>query len=163
MSGTDIVADVAGAVSLAEGEAGVLDVVRTVARSGSGSVRSISRSTELPVPLVSAICNELRRYGVVAREPPVRLTARGLDLFGDVNGRTAFAARCRRCDGRGIAVARPLAGVVRELRMLARQAPHEPSSISVIAPSKRRCAECSRCTRRAPSAGGVSSCSATTT
>jgi predicted methyltransferase len=123
MSGLDIVADVAGAVTLAEGEAGVLDVVRAVARGGSGSVRAISRSTELPVPLVSAICNELRRHGVVARQPPVRLTPLGLDLFGDVNGRTAFAARCRRCDGRGITVARPLAGVVRELRMLARQAP----------------------------------------
>ena len=123
MTGVDIVADVAGAVALAEGEAGVLDVVRAVARAGSGSVRAISRSTELPVPLVSAICNELRRRGVVAREPPVRLTARGLDLFGDVNGRVAFGARCRRCDGRGIMVPRPLTGVLRELRTLAELAP----------------------------------------
>jgi N4-bis(aminopropyl)spermidine synthase len=123
MSGVDIVADVAGAVALAEGEAGVLDVVRTVARGGSGSVRAISRSTELPVPLVSAICNELRRHGVVAREPPVRLTPRGLDLFGDVNGRVAFAARCRRCDGRGITVPRPFSGILRELRQLAQLAP----------------------------------------
>jgi predicted methyltransferase len=123
VSGADIVADVAGAVALAEGEAGVLDVVRTVARGGSGSVRAISRSTELPVPLVSAICNELRRRGVVAREPPVRLTPWGLDLFGDVNGRAAFAAQCRRCEGRGIMVPRPLAGVLRELRTLAELAP----------------------------------------
>ena len=54
MTGQDIVTDVAEAVALAEGEAGVLDVVRAVARGGSGSVRAVSRATELPVPLVSA-------------------------------------------------------------------------------------------------------------
>jgi predicted methyltransferase len=123
MTSSGIVADVARAVALAEGETGVLDVVRAVARRGSGSVRALSRSTELPVPLVSAICNELRRQGIVAREPPVRLTARGLDLFGDVNGRVAFAARCRRCDGRGITISRALTGVLRELRALAELAP----------------------------------------
>lgn len=123
MSDAGLVADVAASVALAEGEAGVLDVVRAIARGGCGSVRAVSRATELPVPLVSAICSELRRRGVVAREPPVRLTPRGLDLFGDVNGRVAFAARCRRCHGRGIAVPKQLAPVARELRMLADSAP----------------------------------------
>jgi predicted methyltransferase len=86
-------------------------------------VRAVSRATELPVPLVSAICNELRRRGVVAREPPVRLTPRGLDLFGDVNGRVAFAAKCRRCDGRGVTIPRRLTGVVAELRTWSELAP----------------------------------------
>jgi predicted methyltransferase len=119
----DIVADVAAAVRVAEGETGIADVVRAVARLGPASIRSVSRETELPVPLVSAICNELRRRGVVAREPPVRLTDRGLDLFGDVNGRVAFDPRCRRCHGRGIEVPRALAGVLGELRALAAAAP----------------------------------------
>jgi predicted methyltransferase len=123
MNDGGIVSDVAAAVALAEGEAGVLDVVRAVARAGGGSVRAVSRATELPVPLVSAICNELRRRGVVAREPPVRLTPRGLDLFGDVNGRVPFAAHCRRCHGRGIAVPKQLARVACELRTLAELAP----------------------------------------
>jgi predicted methyltransferase len=123
VSGVEIVADVARTVALAEGEAGVLDVVRALARGGPASVRAISRATELPVPLVSAICNELRRCGVVAREPPVRLTQRGLDLFGDVNGRVAFAARCRRCNGRGVTVPRSLEGVVAALRTVVEDAP----------------------------------------
>lgn len=123
MSAPEIVADVVDNVGLAEGETGVLDVVRAVARKGSASVRAVSRATELPVPLVSAICNELRRHGVVVREPPVRLTERGLDLFGDVNGRVAFAARCRRCHGRGVVLPRALWDVVAELRRLAQAAP----------------------------------------
>jgi predicted methyltransferase len=59
----------------------------------------------------------------VAREPPVQLTPRGLDLFGDVNGRVAFAARCRRCGGRGIAVPRSVAGILAELQVLADRCP----------------------------------------
>lgn len=123
MTSAAIVTDVADAVALAEGEAGVLDVVRAAARLGPVSVRALSRATELPVPLVSAICNELRRRGVVTREPPVRLTPRGLDLFGDVNGRGSFAAGCRRCHGRGIVLPRPLAGILGELHALAAAAP----------------------------------------
>jgi N4-bis(aminopropyl)spermidine synthase len=123
MTSAEIVADVAGSVRLAEGEVGVLDVVRAVARLGPVSIRSVSRTTELPVPLVSAICNELRRRGVVAREPPVQLTQRGFDLFGDVNGRVPFDPKCRRCRGRGVDVPRALAGVMRELRALADAAP----------------------------------------
>ena len=123
MTSTEIVADVATAVRLVEGEAGVLDVVRAVGRLGPASIRSVSRETELPVPLVSAICNELRRRDVVAREPPVRLTAFGLDLFGDVNGRRAFAPRCRRCRGRGLDLPRALDSVIGELRALAEAAP----------------------------------------
>jgi predicted methyltransferase len=123
MTARTIVSDVAAAVKLAEGEAGVADVVRTVARLGPVAVRTVSRATELPVPLVSAICNELRRRGIVAVQRPVRLTPVGFDLFGDVNGRVAFEATCRRCDGRGVALPRTFAPVVRELRMLAESAP----------------------------------------
>jgi predicted methyltransferase len=123
MTSSEIVADVASAVTLAEGEPGVLDVVHAVARLGPASIRAVATKTELPVPIVSAICNELRRRGVVEPEPPVRLTPRGLDLFGDVNGRTRFTATCRHCRGAGIALPRSLAGVVQELRRLADTAP----------------------------------------
>jgi predicted methyltransferase len=56
-----IVGEVAVAVGLAEGEAGVRDVLRVVARREPVAVRKVSRATELPVPIVSAICNELRK------------------------------------------------------------------------------------------------------
>jgi N4-bis(aminopropyl)spermidine synthase len=123
MTSAEIVADVARNVRLAEGEVGVLDVVRAVARLGPASVRAVSRTTELPVPLVSAICNEMRRRDVIAREPPVQLTQHGLDLFGDVNGRVAFDPRCRRCRGRGLEVPRSFGAVIGELRELAEAAP----------------------------------------
>ena len=60
-----IVHEVAASVGLAEGDAGVRDVVRAAARLEPVAVRKISRVTELPIPIVSAICNEFRKRGVV--------------------------------------------------------------------------------------------------
>jgi len=62
-----VAAEVAAAVGLAEGPAGVADVLRVIARHEPVAAREISRRAELPVPIVAAICNELRKRGVVDR------------------------------------------------------------------------------------------------
>lgn len=77
-----LASDVSRAVALLEGEAGVHDVIRAVARMEPVAVRKISRATELPVPIVAAVCGELRKCGVIAKERPVRLTPAGRSLFG---------------------------------------------------------------------------------
>jgi predicted methyltransferase len=77
-----IVRDVAAAVGLAEGEAGVRAVVTTLARLEPVSIRRISRAVDLPVPIVASICGELRKRAVVAEERPAQLTADGRGLFG---------------------------------------------------------------------------------
>lgn len=82
MNDDAILGEVAAAVGLREGVAGVRDVVRATARFEPVAVRKLSRAAALPVPIVSAICNELRKREVVARERPVRLTALGRALFG---------------------------------------------------------------------------------
>jgi N4-bis(aminopropyl)spermidine synthase len=76
-----IIGEVAAAVGLAEGEAGVRAVVAALARLEPVSIRRISRAVELPVPLVAAVCGELRKHGVVADERPAQLTAAGRKLF----------------------------------------------------------------------------------
>jgi predicted methyltransferase len=76
-----IVRDVAAAVGLAEGEAGVRAVVTALARLEPASIRVISRTVELPVPIVASICGELRKRAVVAEERPAQLTADGRGLF----------------------------------------------------------------------------------
>jgi len=76
-----IVRGVSTAVALVEGEAGVRDVLGVVARLEPVGVRRISRAVELPVPIVAAVCGELRKRGVIARERPVRLTPAGRSLF----------------------------------------------------------------------------------
>ena len=68
-----VVREVAAAVGIAEGEAGVRNVLAVVAEREPVAVRAISLETELPVPIVAAICNELRARGVVAAGSPVRL------------------------------------------------------------------------------------------
>ena len=93
-----IVAAVAAAVGLAEGPAGVRAVIRSVAR-GAGSTRAVGRETSLPLPLVAAVCGELRSRGVLAADRPARLTAAGARTFDE--GRVASTGRCPTCGGRG--------------------------------------------------------------
>lgn len=76
-----VAADVAAAVSLAEGPAGVRAVVRAIAR-GAGSTRAVGRATSLPLPLVAAVCGELRARGVLTTDRPARLTEAGQLAFG---------------------------------------------------------------------------------
>ena len=77
----EIVRDVAAAVGLAEGEVGVRSVVAALARLEPVSIRGISRTVELPVPIVASICGELRKRDVVAEERPAQLTPAGRRLF----------------------------------------------------------------------------------
>jgi predicted methyltransferase len=116
-----IAVDVAATVRLAEGEAGVRDVALTVARLEPVAVRRLSRATNLPVPIVSAICNELRRRDVVARERPVRLTPRGRALFGPSG--VPIASACSGCGQRGTVIPPTLAAVERSLSTLSAAAP----------------------------------------
>ena len=102
-----VVTEVASAVGLAEGRSGVRDVMRVIARREPVATREVSRLAELPIPLVTAVCNELRKRGVVDRGRPVRLTEAGraaLHAPGPGGGHSALSGRCPACDGRGVVV-----------------------------------------------------------
>lgn len=122
MSRNAILREVATAVALIEGEGGVRDVIDTVARLEPAAVRKISRASELPVPIVAAICAELRKRGVVAHERPVRLTPRGRELFGYRAASTPVEA-CPSCEGSGITLPNDLHAVAAELTEIADAAP----------------------------------------
>ena len=117
-----ITRDVAAAVGLAEGAGGVRAVVGAVARLEPVSVRRLSLAAELPVPIVAAVCGELRKRGAVAEERPVQLTPLGRELFG----RGALALdrplRCTACSGHG-SVVPGLRGLRREIRRATELAP----------------------------------------
>ncbi len=114
-----IVTEVAAAVGLAEGESGVRDVIRVIARSEPVATSQISREAELPVPLVTAVCNELRKRGVVDKTRPVRLTAAAREL----TGRAQVSAVCDCCGGLGLAVPAALGSLADELDHVAAGAP----------------------------------------
>jgi N4-bis(aminopropyl)spermidine synthase len=103
-----LVAEVAAAVGLAEGPAGVADVLRVIARHEPVAAREVSRRAELPVPIVVAVCNELRKRGVVDRARPVQLTPAGrLSLTGHETPGAAppeITGRCPCCGGLGSVV-----------------------------------------------------------
>jgi predicted methyltransferase len=110
------VAEVAAAVALAEGGSGVRDVLREIARSEPVPVRELSRAVEIPVPVVAAVCNELRRRGVVERSQPVRLTGPGREAVGPVRTVPDWT-------GASWAVPAELTGLAGELAELAAAAP----------------------------------------
>ena len=118
-----IVSEVAAAVRLAEGEDGVRDVIRVVARLEPVAVRRVSHATELPVPFVSAICNELRTRGVVSPIRPVQLTPHGRHVFGEAARRRHVEAGCPTCAGREIVVPDGLSDAASRLAALAAKAP----------------------------------------
>lgn len=103
-----VVAEVAAAVGLAEGPAGVADVLRVIARHEPVAAREVSRRAELPVPIVVAICNELRKRGVVGRARPVQLTPAGrMSLTGQETpgaGHQEITGQCPSCGGLGVIV-----------------------------------------------------------
>jgi predicted methyltransferase len=123
IDGGAVVAEVAAAVGLAEGEDGVREVLRVVGRHEPVAVRRISRATELPVPIVAAICNELRKRGVVGERRPVRLTAPGRAAFAAGGERHGHDASCPACARREVVVPPGLEAAVRRTAVLAASAP----------------------------------------
>jgi predicted methyltransferase len=116
-----IVERVAEAVGLAEGTRGVEAVLVALSRLEPVSVRVLGKAADLPVPIVAAICNELRRDGQVSEERPVQFTVEGRRRFGaDTNPGSAI---CPGCGGRRIAVPPDVARLRRGLAAIAEAAP----------------------------------------
>lgn len=113
----------AAAVGLAEGTAGVRAVLDALARLEPVSTRRISRAAELPVPLVAAICGELRKRDLVAGARPAQLTPAGRELFGRGRLGLGGAGICSACGGRGRVVPRELGPAGREVEKAAATAP----------------------------------------
>jgi N4-bis(aminopropyl)spermidine synthase len=124
-----LIQDVAAAVALVEGEAGVRDLIALVARLEPVAVRRLSRALELPVPIVAAICGELRKRGVVAPQRPVQLSPRGRKLFGPRFPSATPSSVCPSCDGRAVVLGDELAEVAAELTKIAEAAP--PARIDI--------------------------------
>jgi predicted methyltransferase len=113
-----IVRDVAAAVGLAEGEAGVRAVLNALSRLEPVSIRGLSRAVELPVPIVASICGELRKRQVVAEQRPAQLTPAGRRLFASGSLTLTRPVTCPACEGRGLAVPsdlRPIASVLKQI------------------------------------------------
>ena len=115
----EIVTAVADAVGLAEGESGIRDILVAVLAAEPAAVREVARLAELPVPIVAAACNELRKRGIVDSQRPVRLTPAGRLAVGAANPAVALPVTCPECDGRGTVVPPELAGLATELQVIA--------------------------------------------
>jgi len=119
----EVVAQVAAAVGLAEGESGVRDILASVLSAEPAAVREIARLAELPVPIVAAACNELRKHGVVDTQRPVRFTEAGRAAVSAATGGSGLSGICPHCGGRGTIIPGELAGLEDTLQTAADGAP----------------------------------------
>jgi predicted methyltransferase/DNA-directed RNA polymerase subunit RPC12/RpoP len=124
-----IVREVTEAVGLAEGEAGVRDVIRVVRSSGPVATRTLSRATGLPVPIVAAIAGELRKRGIVTRDRPTCLTPQGRRLFGDAALGRILGGGSTYCDEHGRWVPQELEPVAAELDRISAESPPARSEL----------------------------------
>lgn len=116
-----VVECVAEAVGLAEGARGVEAVLVAVSRLEPVSVRVLGKAADLPVPIVAAICNELRRHGQISETRPVQFTTEGRRRFAA--GTSLGSAICPGCGGRRIALPPEVARLRRGLAAVAEAAP----------------------------------------
>jgi len=117
-----IVGAVTSQVGLVEGPRGVRAVLTALARLEPVSTRALARAVDLPVPIVAAICGELRRHGVVADERPAQLTIAGRRRFARA-GSLDLDTTCPACGGRGIALPENVVHLRRGLARVAEAAP----------------------------------------
>ncbi|MFE9673407.1 GNAT family N-acetyltransferase [Streptomyces sp. NPDC006259] len=115
--------EVADAVRLQEGPPGVRSVLRALRRLAPASTRDISRATGLPVPIVAALGNELRRRDLLTAERPSRLTQAGLDVVAELGMDLTLDATCATCEGRELVIPSVLDEAVRRLRALMESGP----------------------------------------
>ncbi|WP_245177693.1 GNAT family N-acetyltransferase [Streptomyces antibioticus] len=118
-----VLTEVADAVRLQEGPPGVRSVLRALRRLAPASTKDLSRATGLPVPIVAALGNELRRRGLVTKERPSRLTEAGQDVVAQLGMDLSLDATCRTCDGRELVIPEVLDEAVRRLRALMESGP----------------------------------------
>ena len=119
----EVVTEVATAVGLAEGESGIRDILSAVLAAEPAPVREIARLAELPVPIVAAACNELRRHGIVDTKRPVHLTASGRAAIADASLTGGVRVTCPECGGRGEIVPPELAGLAAMLQAISAGTP----------------------------------------
>ncbi|WP_425244869.1 GNAT family N-acetyltransferase [Streptomyces sp. NEAU-NA10] len=115
--------EVADAVRLQEGPPGVRSVLRALRRLAPASTKDISRATGLPVPIVAAVGNELRRRDLLTKERPSRLTPAGLDVVAQLGMDLTLDATCTTCDGRELVIPSVLDEAVRRLRAVMESGP----------------------------------------
>jgi N4-bis(aminopropyl)spermidine synthase len=119
----EVVVAVAAAVGLAEGESGIRDILSAILTAEPAAVREVARLAELPVPIVAASCNELRKHGIVDTHRPVRLTASGRAAVAEATGVAGLRVTCPECGGRGEIVPPELADLAARLHPIAAGTP----------------------------------------
>ena len=119
----DVLADVAAAIGLDEGRHGVEEVLRHVSGRGQVGNRALSRLTGLPVPLVAAVCAELRFAGLLSPERPARLSPAGQALTEGLSWAQTADCACPVCGGIGIALPAALDAARADLVVALREAP----------------------------------------
>jgi N4-bis(aminopropyl)spermidine synthase len=120
---TAVLTEIAEAVRLQESAAGVRSIIRAFHQLAPASTKDVSRQTALPVPIVAAVGNEMRRRGLLGRERPSVLTEAGRELAAELGMALGIEADCSMCSGLEIAIPAELTEAVDRLAEIMEHGP----------------------------------------
>ncbi|WP_432097048.1 GNAT family N-acetyltransferase [Streptomyces sp. bgisy100] len=104
-------------------------VLRAIRRLAPASTKDISRATSIPVPIVAAVGNELRRRGMLTEKRPSRLTPSGLSLVAELGMDLVLDPTCGTCDGRELVIPDVLDEAVERLTAIMAAGPQADMSL----------------------------------
>ncbi|MER5969619.1 GNAT family N-acetyltransferase [Streptomyces sp. NPDC002055] len=104
-------------------------VLRAIRRLAPASTKDISRATSIPVPIVAAVGNELRRRGMLTEKRPSRLTPSGLSLVAELGMDLVLDPTCGTCEGRELVIPDVLDEAVERLTAIMAAGPQADMSL----------------------------------
>ncbi|MBD3351545.1 MAG: putative methyltransferase [Candidatus Lokiarchaeota archaeon] len=93
-------------IDIEEGLAGIRDILLTIYRTGTVSIKNISRTTKIPIPIVSKVVNILVKQDFLTRnEKGVQFWDRSMQFIEKFFGFYGYGIeKCPVCKGRPIAI-----------------------------------------------------------
>ncbi len=113
------------ATNIKEGKEGVRAILLTIFREGRISTKNLSKKTNLPIPLVTAVRKELEKEGLLIRKGGAILTEKGLKyLHKDLNVQESrLSARCGACEQSGIEILPQYRSILEKLETIEEKEP----------------------------------------
>ncbi|MFX0064822.1 MAG: bis-aminopropyl spermidine synthase family protein [Candidatus Hermodarchaeota archaeon] len=120
----DVLNQIAQDTKLKEGSEGVRLVLWLIYQHTKLSTKKLSRLSQIPLPVVSAILNELQKVGLVERKRGTQLSPKGLNFAENVlSFRSVPPIKCPRCSTKTIIIPTELTDLLLKLNEYVIHAP----------------------------------------
>ncbi|MFX0090378.1 MAG: bis-aminopropyl spermidine synthase family protein [Candidatus Hodarchaeota archaeon] len=126
----DVLNVIAQTTKLKEGSEAVRLIMWLIYQHSKLSTKKLSRLTQIPLPVLSAVLNELKKEGLVERRRGTQLSASGLDFVENVfHFRKVPPVKCPQCASKTLIIPAELTNLLSVLRNYSSQAPSSKTTL----------------------------------